>query len=181
MISLTDYGFGPKARNQLPAAADPSPAGAVAALETFYYALNHRDIDAMTAVWSPHELAQLNNPVGGLLRGGPEAVALYARIFDSGTHLEVTFVACRIHAQIVYANTCGVVVRTHSIVREGQRRRRHLPTAHHRRLRRPGDRHLLLRRRTSDVTGDPHQPRLRLRRDRRTLGPTPPPRQHRQP
>ncbi len=91
MITLVDYGFGPHARNQLAAAADPSPAGAVAALETFNYALNQRDIDAMTAVWSHHELAQLNNPVGGILRGGGEAVALYGRIFDSGTRLEVTF------------------------------------------------------------------------------------------
>lgn len=91
MITLTDYGFGPRARNQLAAAADPSPAGAVAALETFYYALNQRDVDAMSAVWSHDELAQLNNPVGGVLRGGAEAVALYGRIFASGTRLEVTF------------------------------------------------------------------------------------------
>ena len=91
MITLTDYGFGPNARNQIAAAADPSPAGAVAALETFYYALNQRDIEAMAAVWSPDELAQLNNPVGGILRGGAEAVGLYRRIFDSGMRLEVTF------------------------------------------------------------------------------------------
>jgi len=91
MITVTDYGFGPQSRNRLAAAADPSPAGAVAALETFYYALNHRDIDAMAAVWSPHELAQLNNPVGGILRGGTQAVALYQRIFDSGTRVQVTF------------------------------------------------------------------------------------------
>jgi hypothetical protein len=114
MISLTDYGFGPKARNQLPAAADPSPAGAVAALETFYYALNHRDIDAMTAVWSPHELAQLNNPVGGLLRGGPEAVALYARIFDSGTHLEVTFGDAVTYQQPTTAVFAGREIGTYS-------------------------------------------------------------------
>jgi hypothetical protein len=38
MITLTDYGFGPKSRNQLAAATDPSPSGAVAALESFYCA-----------------------------------------------------------------------------------------------------------------------------------------------
>jgi hypothetical protein len=91
MITLTDYGFGPKSRNQLAAATDPSPSGAVAALESFYCAINQRDIDVMTAVWSHHELAQLNNPVGGILRGGAEAVALYRRIFASETRLEVTF------------------------------------------------------------------------------------------
>ena len=91
MITLIDYGFGPHARNRLTQAADPAPAGAVAALETFYYALNHRDIDAMASVWSTDELAQLNNPVGGIQRGGAEAVTLYRRIFASEIRVEVTF------------------------------------------------------------------------------------------
>lgn len=91
MITLTDYQFGAQSRDRQAEAKDPSADGAIAALETFYYALNQRDIDAMTAVWSPHGLAQLNNPVGGILRGGNDAVALYQRIFDSGMQLAVTF------------------------------------------------------------------------------------------
>ncbi|GAB3798337.1 nuclear transport factor 2 family protein [Humibacter antri] len=91
IISLNDYRFGPNARNRTQEMNDPSASGAVAALETFYYALNQRDAEAMAAVWSRDGLAQLNNPVGGILRGGENAVAFYARIFASGMHLEVTF------------------------------------------------------------------------------------------
>lgn len=91
MITLTDYQFGPQSRDRQAEAKDPTADGAIAALETFYYALNQHDTKAMTAVWSPHELAQLNNPVGGILRGGKNAVALYQRIFDSGMQLEITF------------------------------------------------------------------------------------------
>ncbi len=113
MITLTDYGFGPNARNQIAAAADPSPAGAVAALETFYYALNQRDIEAMAAVWSPDELAQLNNPVGGILRGGAEAVALYRRIFDSGMRL-VTFGDAVTYQQPTAATFAGREIGTYA-------------------------------------------------------------------
>ena len=108
MISLNDYGFGPRARNRLAAATDTAPAGAVAALETFYYALNQRDVEAMRAVWSQDDLAQLNNPVGGIVRGGAQAVALYERIFDSGVQLEVTFGDAATYEQpsvVVFAGT----------------------------------------------------------------------------
>jgi SnoaL-like domain len=91
MIELIDYGFGPAARNRLAEAADPTEDGAVAALETFYFALNRRDIEVMSSVWSSDGLAQLNNPLGGILRGGEQAVALYRRIFAKGLHLQVTF------------------------------------------------------------------------------------------
>lgn len=114
MITLNDYGFGPDARNQLSAAEDPSSAGAVAALETFYYALNQRDIDAMAAVWSHDQLAQLNNPVGGILRGGAEAVALYEQIFDSGMRLEVTFGDAVTYQQPTTAVFAGREIGTYS-------------------------------------------------------------------
>ena len=91
MISLRDFQFGPNARNRLADAADPSENGAVSVLESFYYALNQRDIGAMNEVWSHHELAQLDNPVGGILRGGDQAVALYRRIFASDMRLDVMF------------------------------------------------------------------------------------------
>ena len=45
----------------------------------------------MAAVWSLQELVQLNNPMGGMLRGGAEAVALYRGIFAGGLHHEITF------------------------------------------------------------------------------------------
>jgi hypothetical protein len=42
-------------------------------------------------VWSGHSLAQLNNPLGGILRGGDAVCALYEKIFTGPVRLEVTF------------------------------------------------------------------------------------------
>jgi hypothetical protein len=65
---------------------------ALAALETFYYALNNRDAETLAEVVAAHPLAQLNNPLGGILRGGAEIVELYAsRIFRGRVRVEVTF------------------------------------------------------------------------------------------
>ena len=83
--------FGLDARNRLELAGDPSRAGALAALESFYFALNRRDVEALAAVWSAAPQAQLNNPLGGMLRGGADIVALYRRIFDGPGRLEITF------------------------------------------------------------------------------------------
>ncbi|GLY39856.1 hypothetical protein Amsp01_058790 [Amycolatopsis sp. NBRC 101858] len=91
MIELVDYQFGPQARRRLAEARDPGREGAVAALETFYHALNRRDLDALSAVWSQDELAQLNNPVGGILRSGAAVTGLYRRIFAGDLRLTVTF------------------------------------------------------------------------------------------
>lgn len=83
--------YGRDARNRLAEAADPSPDGARAALESFYYALNNRDADALAQVWADHPLAQLNNPVGGILRGGDAVTGLYRRIFTGPVRLWVRF------------------------------------------------------------------------------------------
>ncbi|WP_028922951.1 YybH family protein [Pseudonocardia acaciae] len=83
--------YGRDARNRLADAADPSPDGAGAALESFYYALNNRDADALAQVWSNHPLAQLNNPVGGILRGGDAVTGLYRKIFTGPVRLWVRF------------------------------------------------------------------------------------------
>jgi hypothetical protein len=73
--------FGPDARNCLAEAADPGPAGAHAALETFYHAFNRASLELIRAVWLDDPLAQLNNPLGGMLRGRGAITELYARIF----------------------------------------------------------------------------------------------------
>lgn len=83
--------FGPSSRNLLAEAADPGREGALAALESFYYSLNNRDADALAQVWSDNELVQLNNPLGGMLRGRTAIVELYQRVFDSPARVEVTF------------------------------------------------------------------------------------------
>jgi hypothetical protein len=91
MIEHLDLRFGPEAVNRLAQTHQSSRDGALAALESFYYALNHRDPNAMRAVWADHPLAQLNNPLGGILRDGATAADLYARIFAGPARLEVTF------------------------------------------------------------------------------------------
>ncbi|MCO5974520.1 YybH family protein [Actinoallomurus soli] len=91
VIRHTDPAYGPDARNRLPETADPSPTGAYAALESFYYALNNRDAQALREDWSDHPLAQLNNPLGGVLRGGDAVAGLYEKIFTGPVRVEVTF------------------------------------------------------------------------------------------
>ncbi|MEU4197910.1 nuclear transport factor 2 family protein [Kribbella sp. NPDC026611] len=91
MIELVDYGFGPGARARLAEAADPGRAGALAALETFYYALNHKDLDTLVAGWADDGLVQLNNPIGGILRGREAVRGLYERVFAGSLNVQVTF------------------------------------------------------------------------------------------
>lgn len=83
--------YGPTSRNRLAEAAQASADGAHAALESFYYGLNRRDIEALKRDWTGHPLAQLNNPLGGILRGGTAISELYARIFEGAVRVEVTF------------------------------------------------------------------------------------------
>jgi hypothetical protein len=91
MIELVDYGFGPQARNRWAAAGTPGRDGALAALETFYYALNHRDLDTLTAGWAEDGLVQLNNPIGGILRSREAVRGLYERVFAGPLNVQVTF------------------------------------------------------------------------------------------
>jgi ketosteroid isomerase-like protein len=86
-----DYDFGPQSSSAIERSADPGRAGAVAAVETFYFALNHRDLRTLAAVWADDGLVQLNNPIGGILRSKPSVEDLYRRIFASDIGLQVTF------------------------------------------------------------------------------------------
>ncbi|MFD9892679.1 YybH family protein [Amycolatopsis sp. NPDC059027] len=83
--------FGPDARELLSEATQPGRAGALAALESFYFAFNHRDLDVFRRVWTTHPLAQLNNPLGGILRGGEAITALYDKVFTGPARVTVTF------------------------------------------------------------------------------------------
>lgn len=69
-------------QNRLVDAQQPGTEGARAALETFYYAFNQRSLDLFRQVWLDDPLIQLNNPVGGIMRGAEPISALYARIFE---------------------------------------------------------------------------------------------------
>jgi ketosteroid isomerase-like protein len=90
-IEKTDIRFGPDSVNRLAGAADQSARGARAALESFYYGWHHRDADVLRAVWSDDPLAQLDNPVGGILRGGDAIAGLYQKALASPADLRVTF------------------------------------------------------------------------------------------
>jgi limonene-1,2-epoxide hydrolase len=115
-IERLDESFGSEARNRLAEIGSPTADGALAALETFYFALNGRDLEALTAVWSQDPLAQLNNPLGGIIRGGSEIAALYARIFASPVHLTVLFDDIVRHAGDAHAIFAG---REHANVDDG--------------------------------------------------------------
>ena len=91
MIELVDDDFGPDSENRLRESGDPGHVGAFAALESFYFALNTADLDVLSAIWSPHRLAQLNNPLGGILRGGADVTELYRGVFAGGLQVQVTF------------------------------------------------------------------------------------------
>lgn len=90
-IEKTDIRFGPNSQNRLVEAADASARGALAALESFYYAWHHPNADALRAVWSDSPLAQLDNPAGGILRGGDAIAGLYQKALASPANVRVTF------------------------------------------------------------------------------------------
>jgi len=74
--------YGRNARNRRAAALTPEAESARAALETFYFAFNHKDLAVHDAVWAPDALVQLNNPLGGVLRGVEPIRELYRGVFE---------------------------------------------------------------------------------------------------
>ncbi len=59
----------------------PSTEGARALVESFYYAFNQRDMQVFSRVWADDTLIQLNNPLGGILRGYEPIATLYQNLF----------------------------------------------------------------------------------------------------
>ncbi len=88
-IEKTGICFGPDSRNRLAETADASARGAEAALESFYYAFHNRDASALRAVWSASPLAQLDNPVGGILRGADAIAGLYQKALAAPVKVRV--------------------------------------------------------------------------------------------
>ena len=72
-------------------AREPTLEGARAALECFYFAFNQRSQDALEAVWAQGPLISLNNPLGGIMRGLDDVLALYQRIFGGPAQVWVEF------------------------------------------------------------------------------------------
>src|SRR5205814_1318720 len=65
--------------------------GARAALESFYFAFHQRSIDVLESVWGPGKLVTFDNPVGGVVHGSGDVVALYRNIFSSPARVVVEF------------------------------------------------------------------------------------------
>lgn len=74
--------FGLDAKNRINETTDESFSGAIACLETFYYAFNNRDLDTFKKIWLNHELIQLNNPLGGIITGVEPITELYDNLFN---------------------------------------------------------------------------------------------------
>lgn len=81
MIRRSDARFGRQSQDRRQEARTPGRAGALAAVESFYYGFNSGLLEVLEAVWRDDPLVQLNNPLGGILRGAEDLRALYARIF----------------------------------------------------------------------------------------------------
>lgn len=90
MITAADHDFGRSARNRFEDTAAQGVDGALAALETFYYAFNRRDLALLGAVWFHHDLTQLDHPLGGLVRSSAAIVDCYRRSFATGMDVQVT-------------------------------------------------------------------------------------------
>lgn len=86
-----DQTFGVTAANRLDDASRPGLDGAIAALESFYFAFNNGDLDVLRQVWVADELIRLKNPLGGILDGIEPITDLYAAIFDGHADVWVEF------------------------------------------------------------------------------------------
>jgi hypothetical protein len=96
--------FGVDAKNNISNLNQRSMDGAVAGLESFYYGFNNKDLDALKKVWYNDGHIQLNNPVGGIVRGIDAIMKLYDKIFNSQTSVWVRL------TDIVYYATGNMVV-----------------------------------------------------------------------
>ena len=121
MILCSQQTYGRSSTNRLPQAHEHGVEGARALLESFYYAFNHRDMEVFGKVWAEHEFIQLNNPLGGILRGYEAIAALYQQIFTGPTQVWVELadiVEFQTDAMVVFAGreTGEFTLKTKSLV-----------------------------------------------------------------
>ena len=89
MIIHSQHSYGRAAINRINQTNRYSIDGARALLESFYYAFNHRNMDVFSQVWANDALIQLNNPLGGILRGYEPIANLYQGIFTGPANVWV--------------------------------------------------------------------------------------------
>ncbi len=63
----------------------------IEALEEFYFAFNHQDLETMNHNWLQSPKASMSNPLGGIKRGWNEIQAVYARIFTGTARVYVEY------------------------------------------------------------------------------------------
>lgn len=90
-IRKVDIVIGREARNRLPATKEKGRVGAFAALETFYYSLNKKDLEIFRHIWINRELVQLDNPAGGVIRGIEPITDLYMNILRDSAQVAIDF------------------------------------------------------------------------------------------
>jgi hypothetical protein len=95
--------FGRKAQNRLDHTKEKSLEGAISCLETFYYAFNNKDLEIFKKIWFNDALIQLNNPLGGIIRGIHPIIELYERIFNGPASVWVEF------SDIVYYQSADMI------------------------------------------------------------------------
>lgn len=83
--------YGRNAIDRRVEARQPTLEGARAALECFYFAFNHRSLDAFETVWAQGPLISLSNPLEEIMRGLDDIRALYQRIFAGPAQVWVEF------------------------------------------------------------------------------------------
>lgn len=89
MIKHSQRCYGRFSENRIYSVREPGIVGARMLVESFYYAFNHRDLAVLKQVWAEHDLIQLNNPLGGILRGYEPIAALYSRVFSGAASVWV--------------------------------------------------------------------------------------------
>ena len=67
------------------------------ALNEFYAAFNHRDLQRMSDVWLQTDEASMDNPLSGIARSWKEISALYAKLFHSDAQIHVEFFDYTLH------------------------------------------------------------------------------------
>lgn len=82
MIATSPHTYGRAAVQRIDIALLPGIEGARALVESFYYAFNQRDMQVFSRVWAKDALIQLNNPLGGILRGYEPIASLYQNLFN---------------------------------------------------------------------------------------------------
>jgi ketosteroid isomerase-like protein len=93
-------------RNMLADTAVPGFKGALAALETFYYAFNTRSVDLLKQIWAEDPLAQIVTPLVSHIRGSTGIAAAYGRMPSGPVEMQTVL------DEIVAYITSGVVVFT---------------------------------------------------------------------